>query len=245
MSTNFRAGRPRAGWPPNFTSTVTLALRPAAPHLAGGASSNAIRTGSRCTTFTQLPVAFWAGSGEKAWPAPGLKLATLPAKSEPAQASTWMCAGWPTCILASWSSLKLASTQGTPDDQPEQGLGRVHVAADLQLLDAGDHAVLCGDHRAVRQVQLGAVQRRLGLLHLRMTVGRHVVAPPRLCQRLGQGLLRRWRRSDGPTSALCWAVSNWSRDETPTCISDFCRAASRSEKAAVSRAIFSADCCCW
>jgi hypothetical protein len=32
------------------------------------------RTGSRCTTFTQLPVAFSGGSMENAAPVPGLKL---------------------------------------------------------------------------------------------------------------------------------------------------------------------------
>ena len=45
---------------------------------AAGIASTSISTGRRCTTFTQLPVAFWAGSGEKASPEPGLKLATWP-----------------------------------------------------------------------------------------------------------------------------------------------------------------------
>jgi hypothetical protein len=37
-----------------------------------------IFTGSRCTTFTQLPVAFSGGRSEKAAPVPALRLSTLP-----------------------------------------------------------------------------------------------------------------------------------------------------------------------
>jgi hypothetical protein len=43
-------------------STVTVALM---PERSGGSSApcgNVIRTATRCTTFTQLPVAFCAGS---------------------------------------------------------------------------------------------------------------------------------------------------------------------------------------
>jgi len=42
-----------------------------------------MRTGSRCTTFTQLPVAFSAGSSENCEPVPGLTLATVAANFFP------------------------------------------------------------------------------------------------------------------------------------------------------------------
>ena len=37
-----------------------------------------MRTGTRCVTFTQLPVAFCAGSSENAAPLPPLRLSTTP-----------------------------------------------------------------------------------------------------------------------------------------------------------------------
>ena len=40
-------------------------------------SSSASRTGRRCTTLTQLPVAFSAGNSEKVEPVPGLRLSTV------------------------------------------------------------------------------------------------------------------------------------------------------------------------
>ena len=49
------------------------------PARNGGASagtSTRSRTGTRCTTLTQLPEAFWAGSTENSAPEAGLMLAT-------------------------------------------------------------------------------------------------------------------------------------------------------------------------
>src|SRR6185312_17137077 len=80
-------------------STLTLADRPAAA-ISGGVWSNSMRTGRRCTTFTQLPVAFCAGRIEKVEPAPGLKLATWPWSLWPPKASISISAGWPARILA-------------------------------------------------------------------------------------------------------------------------------------------------
>jgi hypothetical protein len=42
-----------------------------------------MRTGRRCTTLTQLPVAFSAGRTEKLDPVPGERLSTRPVKSVP------------------------------------------------------------------------------------------------------------------------------------------------------------------
>ena len=43
-------------------------------------------------------------------PVPGARLCTWPWKTLPGRTSATMVAGWPGCICASWSSLKLAST---------------------------------------------------------------------------------------------------------------------------------------
>jgi hypothetical protein len=51
------------------TRTVTCALQPETSGRSG-ASSSFSRTGTRCVTFTQLPVAFCGGSIEKDAPVP-------------------------------------------------------------------------------------------------------------------------------------------------------------------------------
>ena len=55
-----------------------LALMPARRLEMSPLSSMAMRTGMRCTTLTQLPVAFWAGSTENTEPVPGAMLSTVP-----------------------------------------------------------------------------------------------------------------------------------------------------------------------
>ena len=64
------------------TSTVTFIDRPTRNgFLATSAGSSAMRTGTRCTTLIQLPVAFWAGSSENAAPVPAPRPSTLPWKT--------------------------------------------------------------------------------------------------------------------------------------------------------------------
>lgn len=50
---------------------------------SGSSCRSSIRTGRRCTTLTQLPVAFSAGSSENCEPVPGLTLTTLPSNFLP------------------------------------------------------------------------------------------------------------------------------------------------------------------
>ena len=70
-----------------------------------------MRTGTRCTTLIQLPVAFCAGSKEKALPVPADNPCTLPRKvTRLPYKSDSMVTGWPMRILRNWFSLKLAST---------------------------------------------------------------------------------------------------------------------------------------
>src|SRR6185436_625160 len=71
--------------------------------------SNVIFTGTRCTTFTKLPVAFSGGSRLKRAPVAAAMLSTLPRYCRP-KASTFTVARWPGRIAASCVSLKLAVT---------------------------------------------------------------------------------------------------------------------------------------
>ena len=93
-------------------STLTVVDRPMRSGWArSSAASRAMRTGRRCTTLIQLPPAFCAGSSEKALPVPADKPTTLPWNSTllPYMSASTV-AGWPTRMLRSSDSLKLAST---------------------------------------------------------------------------------------------------------------------------------------
>lgn len=61
---------------------VTSALRPAIRG-RGERSSMAIRIGTRCDTFTQLPLAFCAGNTANSDPVPWPMLSTCPLSDDP------------------------------------------------------------------------------------------------------------------------------------------------------------------
>ncbi len=89
-----------------------------------------MRTGTRCTTLIQLPLAFCAGSSEKALPVPAARPTTLPWKvTAPPYMSASIFTGWPTRMSRSSDSLKLASTQswssGTTDSSGAPGAMRL------------------------------------------------------------------------------------------------------------------------
>src|SRR5439155_24825982 len=71
----------------SLNSTVAVTDRPA---IIGrdGLPSNAIRTGTRCVTLTQLPFAFCAGSSENWLPLPAPMLCTCAPNFCPAYPST-------------------------------------------------------------------------------------------------------------------------------------------------------------
>ena len=72
--------------------------------------SSSTFTGTRCTTFTQLPVAFSGGSNEKRAPVPALIDSTMPWKTLPGNPSISTSARIPGRTRASCVSLKFAST---------------------------------------------------------------------------------------------------------------------------------------
>src|SRR3546814_8502541 len=67
---------------PSPVNTRTSADSPAIMS-RDGFSSNAIRTGTRCVTLTQLPVAFCAGSTENSLPVPEPIVSTWPRTVSP------------------------------------------------------------------------------------------------------------------------------------------------------------------
>src|SRR5262249_53249162 len=68
-------------------SISTLTLMPARRSLVSWSGSNTIRTGTRCTTFTQFPLAFCGGRMANWAPVPGLTAATVPWKAWPGKES--------------------------------------------------------------------------------------------------------------------------------------------------------------
>src|SRR6185437_14806638 len=82
--------------PRERVSTLTLALSP--ERTAGRVPSRRSRTSSRCTTFTQLPVAFSGGRTENCEPVPGVMLVTTARKVLPGYASIFTVAESPACM---------------------------------------------------------------------------------------------------------------------------------------------------
>src|SRR5262249_10174670 len=77
-----------------------------------------IRTGSRCTTLTKLPVAFSGGSNASVEPVPMVNPETRPLNTcRPPYMSTYRSTGWPMRKSRSCVSLKLASTQISLSDR--------------------------------------------------------------------------------------------------------------------------------
>ena len=74
----FRRRRQEAGsrlWP---VSISTITLMPERSRRVSSSLSKAMRTGTRCTTLTQFPVAFCGGRIENCAPVPGLTATTCP-----------------------------------------------------------------------------------------------------------------------------------------------------------------------
>jgi hypothetical protein len=59
---------------------LTIAEVPKRKGCSGSGFMMRTRTGTRCVTFTQLPVAFCGGNNENAFPEPPLMLSTMPLK---------------------------------------------------------------------------------------------------------------------------------------------------------------------
>ena len=74
----------------------TFTLMPARSRRVSSSLSKAMRTGTRCTTLTQLPVAFCGGRIENCAPVPGLTAITWPVNAWSGKLSTSSVAFCPT-----------------------------------------------------------------------------------------------------------------------------------------------------
>src|SRR6185437_75127 len=79
-------------WPVPISTTT---LMPERSRRVSSSLSKAMRTGTRCTTLTQFPVAFCGGRMENCEPVPGLTATTVPLKVWSGKLSTSIVAFWP------------------------------------------------------------------------------------------------------------------------------------------------------
>lgn len=99
--------------------TVTSAESPGLRGISGGGSMNAMRTGTRCTTLTKLPVALSGGKSEKTAPVPPDRLSTFPKSGRPLNAATRISARWPGRISPIWVQGKATHLQRAYRKQPD------------------------------------------------------------------------------------------------------------------------------
>ena len=85
---------------------------PARSPLSAGFLSRRTRSGTRCTTLTQLPLAFCGGRIANCAPVPGLTDSTVPVNVTSGKVSIQTLTGWPTLRLVMSVSFGLASTHG-------------------------------------------------------------------------------------------------------------------------------------
>src|SRR2546427_793308 len=152
--------------------------------------SSRIFTGTRCTTFTQLPVAFSGGSSEKREPVPALIESTLPSKTTPGNVSTRTAAFGPGRRAAHLGHA-LARLLGAQHARGHLGLGLLDLFLDggqpparrlelrLGAFQRGHRVVVlaAGDVVVLHEL-LHAVEVALGLAVIAFR-GRHVGAAGR------------------------------------------------------------------
>ena len=173
-----------------------------------------MRTGTRCTTLIQLPVAFCAGMVAKVEPVPPDRPATVPRYfTELPYRSDLTSTGWPMRTRSSCTSLKFASTctsaSGTIAQQRRAGLD---LLADLHRAPR-DHAV---DRRAddgalqvhLRLVAARARQRDFGIGVLGRVRDQHGVGAARADGRRVVGARLRQRSPCALSKALRALVSS-------------------------------------
>ena len=133
-------------------------------------ASKTMRTGTRCTTLTQLPLAFCGGRIANCAPVPGLTEATVPWKVRSGKVSTSIVDLLADAEIGDVGFLRIGvdPRRAVVDDAEHRRAGG-HEAAELDVVDLRRRA---GDRRpehGVVEVALGLVERRLGLL-----VGREI-----------------------------------------------------------------------
>ena len=153
-------------------STVTLALMPLLTISAASPVSSFSRTGMRCVTLTQLPVAFCAGSSENSAPVPAPMLSTVPWNDVSrigVERDVGRLAG---PQMGQLGFLEVRLDPGIAGlDEAEQWRAGGDELADLERRGLGDDAVGRRPHRGLRQIVGRLVARRLRGKHGRVLVG--------------------------------------------------------------------------
>ncbi len=183
-----------------LTSTFASIDRPTRSGCAASSlASSAMRTGTRCTTLIQLPVAFCAGSSAKAAPVPAPRPATRPWYSTLLPyTSACSSTGWPMRRLLQLALLEVGLDPDLVErDHRHQRRAGLHALAEL-------HAAL-GDVAVDRRQQLGALQRQVGLAHARRGAQHVRVLLDRGA--FGQRLVRRAAARAPPARADCAAAT--------------------------------------
>ena len=158
------------------TSTFASIDRPTRSGCAASCfGSSAMRTGTRCTTLIQLPVAFCAGSSAKAAPVPAPRPATVPwystllAVHVGRRASP---AGRCACCAAG-TSLKLASTHtwSSGDDRHQRRARRARAGRAARCAWRRSRRPARAARRALQR-EIGLAHPRRGALHVRVLLDR-------------------------------------------------------------------------
>lgn len=119
-------------------STRTLALSPIAGVMPCGRLSKAMRTLRRCTTFTQLPEEFCVGSTEKGSARAGAQAGHVAVERLVRIRVDVDHHGLTRLQMFKLIFLERSIDPWLPGDQPEEGLRRLRISADLDLIDARD-----------------------------------------------------------------------------------------------------------
>ena len=219
----------------------TDALRPACSGRSAGPCRASSSTGSRCVTFTQLPVAFSGGSSEKVLPVPGLKFASAGLQLQVGKGVELHRRRLAEPHVAQLVFLEVRLDPEAVPDQGEDRLRGVHIVAHRKLIDLGDDAVLGGADNRVVEIRASPGRARPGL---RGRSGFRSTGRPASPPRLASTLAFCWT-----TVSICWraataaraAVSYCAWDEMPSASSSCCRSRSRSAKCSRSCAAFSSE----
>src|SRR6516162_6960602 len=131
--------------------------------LSGSYPSRSIRTGSRCTTLTKLPVAFCGGSNASVDPVPIVKPETLPLNTcRPPYMSTYRSAAWPMRRSPSWRLFEISVDPDIVERADRhQILANLHVISRVDVPARNDAVNLCDDV-TITKIQFGLSEIAFG-----------------------------------------------------------------------------------
>ena len=201
-------------WP---VSISTITLMPERSRRVFSSLSKAMRTGTRCTTLTQLPVAFCGGRIENCAPVPGLTAITVPLEGvvgETVDVERRLLAD---AQIGDVGFLRIGVDPGrlVVDDAQDRRAGG-DEAAELDVVDlrrgAGDRRA----HDGVVEIALRLVERGLGLRIFGELLERQVGIAEQLIERACRAAGRRIAPATAPSPCRAMAVSTSACE--PACV---------------------------